>query len=419
MPTCFILHYYWNFFSYIDKDKFIKKTASKSLAFEEFLRNSELFFFFFFIMFFILFFFFVILDFFIFYILFELSMIPLFYIIGIYGTRSNKIKAAYYLFFFTLLGSVSFLLGILILYSNVGTTNYLILNFYTFDSDYQKFLWILFFIPIAVKIPIVPFHIWLPEAHVEAPTEGSVLLAGVMLKLGGYFLIRYLIPLFPIGTTYYTPLVYTACIISIIYTSILIFKQIDCKKIIAYSSIAHMNFALLGLFSGTLQGIQGCLYIFFTHGIISSGLFLSFGYIYNRYHTRLLHYYRGLTFYMPVLSVYFFLFILGNFAFPGTGGFVGEILVFTGLFQHNIFVGICSLVSSLLGAIYSCLFFTRIFFGVPFIYYKTKNNHMESLYTIELLILFFYGFLLLISGVFPNIFMNIVQAFSLYLSRII
>ena len=211
----------------------------------------------------------------------------------------------------------------------------------------------MFFASFAVKIPIVPLHIWLPEAHVEAPTAGSVILAGLLLKLGTYGLLRFSFPLFPQGTAYFTPLIYTIAIISVIYSSFTTLRQIDLKRIIAYSSVAHMNFSLLGLFSNTIQGIQGGLILMLSHGFVSSALFLSIGVLYDRYHTRILKYYSGLTLIMPLFSTIFLFFSLSNLGLPGTSSFIGEILILVGAFHHNIIVAILGGAGIILGSLYS------------------------------------------------------------------
>ena len=297
------------------------------------------------------------------YISFEASMLPLFFMIGSFGSRVNKIKAAYLLFFFTLGGSVFFLAALTILYSYAGSFNIFYLIKFPFNLYIEKLIWFFLFIPFATKVPIVPVHIWLPEAHVEASTEGSVLLAGIMLKLGLLAIIKFLIPIWPHASVFFTPMVYTLALISIIFISFNIFLQLDLKKIIAYSSIIHMNYALLGIFSKSVLGLHGAIYLMFTHGIISSGLFVVIGFLYSRFHTRLLSYYQGLCSAFPTLSSIFFILLLGNAAIPGTGGFVGEILIFFAIFDSNFIVALFSLFAPLSGAIVSIILFVRIFFG--------------------------------------------------------
>ena len=242
-----------------------------------------------------------------FYIYFEAILIPMFLIILIWGSRKRKIHASFLFFFFTLVGSLFMLLGILWLYLYIGELNIQILQYIILSKEHQLILWILFFIAFAVKVPIYPVHSWLPEAHVEAPTGGSIILAGVLLKLGLYGMLRVLLVLFPIGNIYYTPLVITLSFISVIFISIIILQQIDLKKIIAYSSIAHMNFAVIGMFSNNIYGIEGCIFTMLSHGLISSMLFFCIGVLYDRYGERNLLYYSNIAQIMPYFSFFFFL----------------------------------------------------------------------------------------------------------------
>ena len=233
---------------------------------------------------------FTILDLILFYVFFEAILIPMFLIIGVWGSRERRIRAAYMLFFYTLIGSVLMLLAILAIYAITGTTDYQILLTTPFDESLQKVFWIAFFASFAVKVPMVPVHIWLPEAHVEAPTAGSVILAGVLLKLGSYGLIRFSMPLFPAATIFYTPLVYTMAAVAVIYTSLTAIRQTDMKRIIAYASVAHMNVILVGMFALNAQGLEGAMIQQLAHGLVSSALFLCVGVLYDRHHTRLVRY---------------------------------------------------------------------------------------------------------------------------------
>ena len=229
----------------------------------------------------------------------------MFFIIGIWGSRQRKIHAVYQFFLYTFFGSVFMLISIIIIYLHIGTTAiYFIKNFY-FSENRQLIIWLGLFLGFSIKVPMIPFHIWLPEAHVEAPTTGSILLAGILLKLGTYGFIRFLIPLFPYALKFFTPFVFVICLISIIYGSFSTIRQIDLKKIIAYSSVAHMNFILIGLFSVDPIAISGSIYLMLSHGLVSSGLFICVGILYDRYHTRLLEYYGGLVNYMPLFSSFF------------------------------------------------------------------------------------------------------------------
>jgi proton-translocating NADH-quinone oxidoreductase chain M len=241
-----------------------------------------------------------VLDVLVFYIFFESILIPMFIIIGVWGSRTRKIKAAYQFFLYTLVGSVLMLLAIFLIYFETGTTDFqLLLNFH-FSEKKQLVLWLAFFASFAIKVPMIPFHIWLPEAHVEAPTAGSVILAGILLKMGTYGLLRFSLSLFPIACVYFSPFVYLLSVIAVIYTSCSTLRQIDLKKIIAYSSVAHMGFVTIGIFSCNICGVEGSLLIMLSHGFISSGLFLCIGVLYDRHHTRLIKYYAGVARVMPM-----------------------------------------------------------------------------------------------------------------------
>lgn len=434
-PLCITIHYFgylkdiYNFKNINYFPKLLKQKIRKSFYYLVSLIFLYL----------LLIIFFSTLDLFIFFLVFEGSVIPLFIIILLFGSHTiNKVKAAYYLFFFTVLSSISFFIAILFILFTNGSTNLLLLTFNTYTEDIQCYLWLSLFIPLASKIPIIPFHIWLPEAHVEAPTEGSVILASLMLKLGAYFIIRLLFTLFPVGFQYFSTITYSLCIISLLYTSFLIFIQIDLKKIIAYSSISHMNLALLGLFSGTIEGIHGSIYMFFSHGIISSGLFICIGWLYNRYYTRILINYSGLTIYYPLFSFFFFIFILGNLSFPGTGSFVAELLIIIGILKKNIFLATLCIFASLLCTAYSIILYTRIFFGIPLAFSKVNffnlaknrtlynevfrrrikriNTYLNQNISIsEFFILTYLTVYTLILGIQPLIYINFINNFVLYL----
>jgi proton-translocating NADH-quinone oxidoreductase chain M len=344
-----------------------------------------------------------VLDVILFYIFFESILIPMFLIIGIWGSRKRKIRSNYMFFLYTLFGSILMLIAILFIFFKTGTTDYQYLLLNPFSAYYQKILWLAFFIGFAVKVPMFPFHIWLPEAHVEAPTSGSVMLAGILLKLGTYGFIRFLIPLFPIATVYYTPFVYIIGLIGIVYTSLTAIRQTDLKKIIAYASVAHMNLVIIGLFTFNIYGIEGSILQMLNHGIISSALFLGIGVLYDRYHTKLLKYYSGLSFVMPIFSIIFLIFTLANIAVPGTNSFVSELLILTGLFQNNMFITFFSATSMVLGAVYSLWLYNRIFFGVI----KIKNintfsdlNYREFIMFVPLLLLTF------IIGIYPELILK-------------
>lgn len=350
---------------------------------------------------------FIITDILFFYVFFESVLIPMFIMIGYWGTRSRKIKASYYFFLYTLFGSLFMLFGILYIYSLTGTTNLYALIHSQFSDQEQYNLWLFFFIPFAVKIPMYPFHLWLPEAHVEAPTIGSVILASLLLKLGGYGFIRFTIPLFPVATEFYRPIVYSLAVVSVVYASMVTIRQIDLKRIIAYSSIAHMNLIVLGLFSGTQEGIEGAIYLMVGHGIVSSALFFCVGILYDRYQSRLLLYYGGLARVMPVFSVYIFLFSLGNMGFPGTSNFIGELLILTGIFRSNSLIMIFAATGIVFSAIYSIWLFNRIVFGaVKTKYFTTPQKKIPEFYDadrIERNILFFLTILMFALGIHSGV----------------
>nr|AEO21071.1 NADH dehydrogenase subunit 4 [Silene conica]AEO21072.1 NADH dehydrogenase subunit 4 [Silene conica] len=303
------------------------------------------------------------LDLLLFYVLFESVLIPMFIIIGVWGSRQRKIKAAYQFFLYTLLGSVFMLLGILFIFLQTGTTDLQILLTTEFSERRQLFLWLSFFASFAVKVPMVPVHIWLPEAHVEAPTAGSVFLAGILLKLGTYGFLRFSIPLFPEATLFFTPFIYSLSALAIIYTSLTTLRQVDLKKIIAYSSVAHMNFVTIGLFSLNIQGIGGSIIPMLSHGLVSSALFLCVGLLYDRHKTRLVRYYGGLVSTMPNFSLIFLFFTLANMSLPGTSSFIGEFLILVGAFQRNSLVATLAAIGMVLGAAYSLWLYNRLVSG--------------------------------------------------------
>lgn len=287
----------------------------------------------------------------------------MFLIIGIWGSRERKILASYYFFLYTLLGSVIMLLSLLYIYYHVGSTSYEILLTFSFSELEQKILWFSFFLAFASKVPMLPVHLWLPEAHVEAPTAGSVILAGVLLKLGTYGFIRFSLPLFPQASFFFTPLVYTIAIAGIIYASFTAIRQTDFKRIIAYTSIAHMNLVVLGIFSFTVTGLEGAIIQSLSHGFVASSLFLIIGIVYDRYRTRIVQYYGGLNAVMPMYVSIFLFFTLANISFPGTSSFVGEFMILVGSFTVNTTVTFLGAISVVLGGVYSLWLFNRISFG--------------------------------------------------------
>lgn len=307
-------------------------------------------------------------DLFWFYFFFESTLIPMFFIIGIWGSRERKRHAGYQFFLYTLVGSILLLLSLLLLKSTLGTTNFehlrlLICNCKLIPQKITILLWLFFFFSFACKIPIFPFHIWLPEAHVEAPTAGSVLLAGILLKLGSYGILRILFSCFFDINIYCSPIIIVLCLISIIYSSCTILRQTDIKKIIAYSSIIHMNFGLFGLFLYDNVPVVGAILAMISHGFVSGALFFCIGMLYDRYHTRNILYYGGLVQVMPIFSFFFFFFIISNTGFPGTSSFISELAIIIGLVKENIILMILSSIGLLFSTIFSFSLFNRIIFG--------------------------------------------------------
>jgi proton-translocating NADH-quinone oxidoreductase chain M len=343
------------------------------------------------------------LDLLLFYIFFESVLIPMFFIVGIWGSRERKILAAYYFFLYTLLGSVMMLLSILYIYSQVGTTDYEVLLTFSFSNFEQKLLWFSFFLAFASKVPMVPTHLWLPEAHVEAPTAGSVLLAGILLKLGTYGFIRFSLPLFPQASFFFTPLVYTVALIGVIYTSFTAIRQTDFKRIIAYTSIAHMNLVILGIFSFNTIGLEGAILQSLSHGFVASALFLIIGVVYDRYRTRLVQYYGGLASVMPLYILIFLFFTLANISFPGTSSFVGEFLIFVGSFKVNTSVTFLAATSVVIGGAYSLWLFNRVAYGNIKTQYTNKFLDLSPREVVVFLPLILGT---LIVGIYPNFFLT-------------
>ncbi|WP_312164139.1 NADH-quinone oxidoreductase subunit M [Phenylobacterium sp.] len=302
------------------------------------------------------------LDLVLFYLFFEFGLVPMFLIIGIWGGK-NRVYAAYKFFLYTLLGSVLMLAAILVMISVAGTASIPELMNYKFDEHLQTWLWLAFFASFAVKMPMWPVHTWLPDAHVEAPTAGSVILAGILLKMGGYGFLRFSLPMFPQASDLFTPLVFALSVIAIVYTSLVAFRQTDIKKLIAYSSVAHMGFVTMGIFAGNAVGVQGAVFQMLSHGVISGALFLCVGVVYDRMHTREIAFYGGLVNRMPWYAATFMLFTMGNVGLPGTSGFVGEITTMVGVYHVSTWTAVVAATGVIFSAVYALTLYKRVIFG--------------------------------------------------------
>jgi NADH-quinone oxidoreductase subunit M len=298
-----------------------------------------------------------------FYLFFEGGLIPMFLIIGIWG-GPRRVYATFKFFLYTLTGSVLMLLAIMAMYWNAGTTDIPALLKHAFPLGMQKWLWLAFFASFAVKLPMWPVHTWLPDAHVEAPTAGSVILAAILLKMGGYGFLRFSLPMFPAASHDFAPLMFALSIVAIIYTSLVALVQEDFKKLVAYSSVAHMGFVTMGIFAGTMQGIAGGIFQMVSHGIVSGALFLIVGVVYDRMHTREIAAYGGLVNNMPLYAAVFMVFALANVGLPGTSGFVGEFLSLIGTFKVNTWVAFLATIGTILSAAYTLWLYRKVIFGV-------------------------------------------------------
>nr|YP_448627.1 NADH dehydrogenase subunit 4 [Fucus vesiculosus]AAR29321.1 NADH dehydrogenase subunit 4 [Fucus vesiculosus] len=337
------------------------------------------------------------LDLLFFYIFFEAVLIPMFLVIGIYGSRQRKIRAAYMFFLYTLLGSLFMLVGVVYIYLSVGSTSYEALSVIKFSSYNQKWLWLAFFASFAAKVPMLPVHIWLPEAHVEAPTAGSVILAGILLKLGSYGFLRFSLGLFPEASIYFTPFIFSLSVLGVVYTSLTAIRQTDLKRLIAYTSVAHMNLVMIGLFTGTVIGIEAAILQSLSHGFVSSALFLIIGVLYDRWHTRGVKYYGGLTHTMPIFIIIFLFFTMANLGLPGTSSFVGEFLLFVSAFEANTTSCFFAATSMILGGVYSLWLFNRIAYG------NIKLIGSDLSYR-EFVVFFPLVLGTLVMGIYPDIF---------------
>lgn len=337
-------------------------------------------------------------DLFLFYLFFEAVILPMFFMIGVWGSRLRRIVAAFRFFFYTLAGSLLMLAALVYLYFSVGTLSLYTLYDCQFPLTTQLLLWLAFFVAFAVKIPMMPFHIWLPEAHVEAPTAGSVLLAGILLKLGGYGFLRFSLPLFPEASLYFSPLVFLLSLLGILYGSLITLLQVDLKKIIAYSSVAHMAYVVLGIFSNSLEGMGGAVFLMLSHGLVSSALFLAIGFLYDRHGTRTLRYYGGLATFMPLFSSLFLFFAMANLSLPGTSSFVGEFLILLSLFSVNGVAALGAVVGVALSAAYNVWLFNRLCYGPPSPHIRTYADLNRREFTL----LSFFASLALCFGLFPS-----------------
>ena len=337
-----------------------------------------------------------------FYIFFEGVLIPMFLIIGVWGGE-RRIYATFKFFLYTLLGSVLMLIAIIFMYQISKTMDIGELQNFQFDKNLQIWLWLAFFASFAVKVPMWPFHTWLPDAHVEAPTAGSVILAGVLLKMGGYGFLRFSLGIFPEASAYFNPLVFFLSVVAIIYTSFVALAQTDMKKLIAYSSVAHMGIVTIGIFVANQQSIEGAMIQMLSHGIVSAALFLCVGVIYDRAHTRDIKFYGGLVNRMPHYAVAFMIFMLASVGLPGTSGFVGEFLIILGAFKFNTSLAFFAATGIILTAVYMLYLYKRIIFGI-ITNEKLKNildlNRREKAIIIPLIIV------VILMGIFPNIFLE-------------
>ena len=350
---------------------------------------------------------FLILDILIFYITYEILLIPMYYLIGYYGSRNRKIIALFEFYIYTLIGSLLLLLVILILYYELGHTSFEYLNNHNIGNlSKQSILFLLLLIGFGIKIPMVPFHIWLPEAHVEAPTAVSIYLAAILLKLGSYGFIRISLGILPLANQgYMLSLIYTLALIGLIFSSIACITLWDIKKIIAYSSIGHMNLSILGLFSNNIYGLNGSIYFMISHGIISSGLFILIGFLYDRYHTRIIKYYKGLILFLPLYSLIFGYFTLANIAFPLTSGYLSEFFTFLGIFTINPIIGIFSTLAIIITPLYALWFYHKMIYGSLSSYIAPSLDLSIKEFNILLPLIFFSFFL----GIYPNFLINIIN----------
>jgi NADH-quinone oxidoreductase subunit M len=345
------------------------------------------------------------LDLVIFYLFFEAGLIPMFLIIGIWG-GPKRVYSAFKFFLYTLLGSVLMLVAIISIYWITGTTDVVKLYELGIDQKYQNLLWLAFFSSFAVKTPMWPVHTWLPDAHVEAPTAGSVLLAAILLKMAGYGFIRFSLGLFPFASEVFTPLVYILSLIAIVFTSLIALMQEDMKKLIAYSSVAHMGFVTLGIFTLKQQGIEGSIIQMISHGLVSAALFLCVGVVYDRMHSRLINSYGGIVSIVPKYSILFMLFTLAALGLPGTSGFIGEFLILMGAFKDNFLVAVIASLGVIFGAAYMLWLYKRVVFGEII---NKDLLKMPDLDKSELIILISLALPTLFFGFYPEPLLNTIE----------
>lgn len=354
---------------------------------------------------------FLVLDLMVFYLCFESVLVPLFYMMGKYQGRNRRLSAALALFLYTLGGSLVMLTSIGVLYLEASTTNLQALLTVPLSESMQNILFLGFMLAFAVKVPMIPFHLWLPEAHVEAPTGGSILLAAIILKLGTYGYLRFVLPLFPLATLNYQPFVAALALIGVVYAGLTALRQVDIKKIIAYSSVAHMNLAMLGIFSNNLIALEGAILMMIAHGLVSGALFYCIGALYDRHHTRLVRYYRGLAATMPLFAIFFLFFTLANVAFPGTANFMGEFLIFTGMIQQNLLITLLASSGMLLTASYSMWLYNRMIFGTP----APALEYSNDLTRMDVMILLSLAIPTLWIGFYPNLILELIHLDTLAL----
>jgi NADH-quinone oxidoreductase subunit M len=335
------------------------------------------------------------LDLILFYLFFEGGLIPMFLIIGVWG-GVRRVYASFKFFLYTLLGSLLMLLAMMAMYWQAGTTDIPTLLTHKFPADMQWWLWLAFFASFAVKLPMWPVHTWLPDAHVEAPTAGSVILAGILLKMGGYGFLRFSLPMFPLASQDFAPFVFVLSVVAVVYTSLVALAQEDMKKLIAYSSVAHMGFVTMGIFSFTVQGVDGAIFQMLSHGLVSAALFLCVGVVYDRMHTREIAAYGGLVNRMPLYAATFMVFTLANVGLPGTSGFIGEFLTLVGAFRANTWVAFLASTGLILSAVYALYLYRRVIYGAlekPSLRGITDMNYRELLVFAPLVLLvIFFGF---------------------------